>query len=110
MIGYAIRRVLLFIPTITLVSIIVFTLLQLAPGDAATIMGQDSSPEKIEALRNAYHLNDPILSQYWRWVSNMLTGNLGNSFFTNRPVMQDLVYRFPTTLDRKSTRLNSSHT
>ena len=50
-----------------------------------------------DALRNAYHLNDPILSQYWRWVSNMLTGNLGNSFFTNRPVMQDLVYRFPTT-------------
>lgn len=99
MVGYALRRVLLFVPTIAIVSIIVFTLLQLAPGDAATIMGQDSSPEKIEALRKAYHLNDPIIVQYGRWVGNMLTGNLGNSFFTNRPVMQDLVYRFPTTFE-----------
>lgn len=99
MTGYAVRRVLLFIPTIVLVSMIVFTLLQMAPGDAATIIGQDSSPARIQALRESLHLSDPIPVQYGRWAGSLLTGDLGNSIFTGRPVMEDMRYRLPTTFE-----------
>ncbi len=99
MVGYAIRRFLLFFPTIALVSIIVFTLLQLAPGDAATIIGQDSSPAKVEALRESLHLNDPIPVQYARWVGGLLRGDLGKSLFSGRPVITDVLYRLPTTFE-----------
>ncbi|MFA7249399.1 MAG: ABC transporter permease [Dehalococcoidia bacterium] len=105
MIGYAIRRALLFFPTIAMVSIIVFSLLSLAPGDAATIIGQDSSPEKIEALRESLHLNDPIPVQYGRWLGSLVTGNLGKSIFTGRPVIQDITYRLPTTFELGSISL-----
>ena len=96
-VGYALRRFLLFFPTITLVSIIVFTLLQLAPGDAATIIGQDASPAKVAALRESLHLNDPIPVQYARWVSQLIRGDLGKSLFSGRPVITDVLYRLPTT-------------
>ncbi|MEI6665262.1 MAG: ABC transporter permease [Chloroflexota bacterium] len=99
MVGYALRRFLLFFPTITLVSIIVFTLLQLAPGDAATIIGQDASPAKVAALRESLHLNDPIPVQYARWVSQLLRGDLGKSLFSGRPVITDVLYRLPTTFE-----------
>lgn len=99
MVGYAIRRFLLFFPTITLVSIIVFTLLQLAPGDAADIIGQDASPAKVAALRESLHLNDPIPVQYGRWVGQLLRGDLGKSLFSGRPVITDVIYRLPTTFE-----------
>lgn len=99
MAGYIIRRALLFFPTMFLVSVIVFTMLELAPGDAADIIGQDSSPAKIQALRESLGLNDPIPVQYARWMGNLLTGNLGKSLFTGRPVIQDILYRLPTTFE-----------
>ena len=99
MAGYAIRRFLLFFPTILLVSIIVFTLLQLAPGDAADIIGQDASPAKVQAIREQLNLNDPIPVQYLRWVGSLLRGDLGKSLFSGRPVITDVLYRLPTTFE-----------
>jgi peptide/nickel transport system permease protein len=96
--GYIIRRLILFVPTLLLVSIIVFTLVQLAPGDAADIMAEDSGPEVREALREKYGFNDPIPVQYFRWISQLATGDFGESLFTGRSVGQDLGYRIPTSL------------
>jgi len=99
MVGYAFRRLLLFFPTIAIVTVIVFTMLQLAPGDAATIMGQDASPAKVEALRESLHLNDPIPVQYGRWIGSLMRGDLGKSMFSGRPVITDVLYRLPTTFE-----------
>jgi len=90
---YIIRRLLGMIPTLFVISIIVFSLIQLPPGDIVTStlrnleqQGQEVSQERIEALRKMYNLNDPLPVQYLRWVGGCLTGNLGYSIEFNQPV------------------------
>jgi peptide/nickel transport system permease protein len=97
---FLIRRLLTIIPVLFLVSIIVFSLLYVTPGDAATTLagGQDARPEQIEKIRQQLHLDDPLIEQYGRWVGNVLQGDLGHSLFSNRSVTADLKGRFPATL------------
>jgi peptide/nickel transport system permease protein len=92
--------VLTLIPLLFLVSIIVFGLTYATPGDAATTLagGDQSTPERIEAVRQQLHLNDSVVSQYGRWVGNVLEGDLGHSLFSQRPITEDLKARFPATL------------
>lgn len=90
---FILRRLLGMIPTLIVISIIVFTLIQLPPGDIVTstlknleTQGQEVSQEQIDALRKMYHLDDPMPVQYLRWMRGCLTGNLGYSIEFNQPV------------------------
>lgn len=96
---YIIRRLLLTIPVVIGVSIIVFSIIRLIPGDPArALAGVNATPEFIEQVREQYGLNDPIHVQYWNFVSGLVRGDLGTSTFSNRPVTTEIRERFPRTL------------
>ena len=93
MIRYIIRRVLGMIPTLFVISIISFILIQLPPGDIVTStlkdleqQGQQVSEERIAALRAMYHLDDPMPVQYLQWIGGFIQGNLGYSIRYQQPV------------------------
>jgi ABC-type dipeptide/oligopeptide/nickel transport system permease component len=95
---YIIRRLLLTIPVIIGVSIIVFGLIRLLPGDPAqALAGVQATPEYVEQVRERYGLDEPIHIQYWSFVTSMLQGDLGQSTFSRRPVTTELAERFPRT-------------
>ncbi|MFZ1874867.1 MAG: ABC transporter permease [Chania sp.] len=94
------KRLLLAVPTLLLVSIMVFSLQKLLPGDPVLAMaGEERDPEVIAQLREEYHLNDPIPAQYFYWVSNALRGDLGISLRTKEPVTQLIISKLPVTLE-----------
>lgn len=96
---YAARRLLSAVPVLLLVSIIVFGLVRLVPGDPAVIMlGADANPEQLEAVREAMGLDEPFLEQYVQYMSDVLVGNLGTSPVDDRTVMGALQDRLPRTL------------
>src|SRR5882762_7028379 len=103
---YAIRRTLLFIPTLLVASILVFTLFWIVPGDPAlTILGGgegDSgavSLEQLQQLRQALGLDRPIYVQYASWLGNVLRGDLGTSLWYKTPVWSQLKDRFLVTME-----------
>ena len=99
MLAYAARRVLVAIPTIILVSIFVFVLQKLLPGDPILVLaGEERDPVVIELLREKYRLNDPLPVQYFAWAWQALQGNLGISLRTNVPVLQLVAEKLPVTL------------
>lgn len=84
---YITRRLLAMIPVLFVLSVIVFLIIYLIPGDPAAVMlGDGASPETIEALREQMGLNLPLLPQYLRWIGHTLQGELGDSFFMRQPV------------------------
>lgn len=96
---YIIKRFLLIIPVVLLVSCIVFCLLDLAPGDAAYIMASDDmTEEEIETLRENMGLNQPVLKRYFIYLGQVLRGNLGTSMRTGAKVWDQYIARFPTTI------------
>ena len=93
MTGYIIRRLLLMIPTLLVISVLVFVIIQLPPGDIITSrlselqqQGQDVSEEAVAALRERYHLNDPLPVQYWRWITGFVRGDMGYSVMYGQSV------------------------
>jgi peptide/nickel transport system permease protein len=99
MLAYAARRVLVAIPTIILVSIFVFVLQKMLPGDPILVLaGEERDPVVIELLREKYRLNDPLPVQYFAWAWQALQGNLGISLRTNVPVLQLIAEKLPVTL------------
>ena len=75
------RRVLIMIPQLILLSIIVFMLAKMMPGDPFTgLINPNSSAKEIARLKQAYGLNDPVPVQYVRWIKNLLHGDLGQSY------------------------------
>lgn len=95
-----IQRLLLSIPTLILVSMVVFSLLAVLPGDpVAAILGMESTPEAAAALRLKLGLDDPLLVQYGRWLWAVLHGDLGRSFIDNTPVAEALWQRLPVTIE-----------
>lgn len=94
MTAYIGRRLLMLIPVLFLVSLIVFSMVHLAPGDAASLLaGDDASAEDLANIRAIYGLDDPIHVQYWNWLSNALQGDLGRSLTTRRPVISEIANR-----------------
>ena len=78
--GFILRRLLLGIVVLILVSILVFLATQALPGDPArAILGRSATPQSLAALRRQLHLDRPVLDQYWTWVIGLLHGNLGIS-------------------------------
>ena len=97
---YVLRRVALAIPTLFLVSVIVFGLMRLMPGDVATRMveGHAYAPT-IDALRRDLGLDRPAHVQYFEWVRGiLLEGDFGQSYWTRQPILDEFVRRFPVTL------------
>ena len=85
------RRVLYAIPILLGVSLMVFLLLKLVPGDAADIMIPPEAPREVAAMiRARFGLDQPVHIQYLRWLQSMATGNFGTSIFTNQPVASEL--------------------
>ena len=99
MLPFLARRVLIAIPTIVLISIFVFGLQKLLPGDPLLVLaGEERDPEVLEFLREKYRLNDPIPVQYLAWFGNALQGDLGISLRTNQPVTELMAEKLPVTL------------
>ena len=96
MILYIARRILYLIPTLLIVSIIAFAVIQLPPGDflASLISSAVETVDQaqVDALRDRYGLDEPVYVQYWKWISGIITkGDFGDSFEWNRPV-SDLIW------------------
>ena len=97
---YIQQRVLLMLPTILLTTLVVFLMLQLIPGDPASIyLGENqATPERLEQIREQLGLNRPLYVQYGDFVLRAARGDLGRSVQTNRPVIQEITDRLPNTL------------
>ena len=99
MLSFILRRLLIALPTLVLVSIFVFTLQKLLPGDPALVLaGEERDPETLAFIREKYHLNEPILYQYLYWVGGLLQGDLGISLRTNQPVLTLIADKLPVTI------------
>ena len=97
---YIIRRVLIVIPTLFAVSILSFAFVRLIPGDPATVMlGERARAEDVEKFKEQMGLNQPIYMQYIRYIGQVFQGNLGTSIVTRVPVMDQLAYRLPATIE-----------
>jgi peptide/nickel transport system permease protein len=85
--GFIVRRLLLGILVLILVSVVVFLATQALPGDPAlAILGRSATPQSLAALRRQLHLDQPVIEQYWTWVIGLLHGNLGISLAAQEPV------------------------
>ena len=104
---YLVRRILFGLLTAVLVSLLVFALMRIAPGDVAkSIAAQQAggeegtvSLEEIEQIREALGLNEPLYVQYWVWMSGFVRGDWGDSLFTKRPVFDDFKQKAVVTFE-----------
>jgi len=96
---YILRRFLYMIPVLIGVSLIIFTVLYLTPGDPAMmILGEDAGQEAIEELREEMGLNNTFLVRFFNYLRGALNGDLGTSYTTGQPVLDELFTRYPTTI------------
>ena len=96
---FLLRRILIAVPTVLLISVFVFALQRLLPGDPAlALAGEDRSPETIAFIREKYRLNDPVWLQYLHWIGGALRGDLGVSLRTNVPVSELIAQKLPVTI------------
>jgi peptide/nickel transport system permease protein len=97
---YLLRRVLLLIPTVIGVTILVFVLSRVIPGDPAALAAGDfASPEMVQALRDEFGLDRPLYEQYILYMGGLLEGDLGTSMFTRESVTDELLRVMPATLE-----------
>jgi peptide/nickel transport system permease protein len=95
---YILRRILLFIPVLLGVVVIIFTLMYITPGDPAlSILGENATPEQIQAIHDELGLDDPYIVQLGRYFMNLLKGDMGISFKSGRPVFEEIIARYPYT-------------
>lgn len=96
---YLIKRILTLIPVLLIVSIVIFYLIHLTPGNpAAAMLGDLATPEAIEELSERLGLNDPLPVQYWRWLTGIFQGDLGQSLFIEGSMIDILKARLVPTL------------
>ncbi|MBY4891907.1 ABC transporter permease [Rhodobacteraceae bacterium N5(2021)] len=96
---YILRRLISAIPVLLGISVIVFAIMALIPGDPATaILGSFATPENVAALNEDLGLDKPLVQQYFIWLGNMVQGDFGRSFALNRPVVDEVMERFGATL------------
>ncbi|MCZ7482670.1 ABC transporter permease [Rhizobium rhizogenes] len=93
------KRLLVAIPTLLIISIFVFSLQKLLPGDPVLAMaGEERDPATIEFLREKYRLNEPVPLQYLNWLGGVVTGDFGISLRTNQPVLELIGQKLPVTI------------
>lgn len=103
MLKYILKRILQLIPTLFLVSIVVFLMVRIIPGDPITLLygiseGGGTSEEMIEAMKDQYGLNDPLIVQYFNWVLGIFKGDLGTSIVTHKTIATELANRYQYTI------------
>ncbi|MGG7645013.1 ABC transporter permease [Rhodovulum sp. YNF3179] len=97
--GYILKRLVSAIPVLLGITVIVFLIMSLIPGDPATaILGSYATPENVEKLNRDLGLDKPLVQRYFIWLGNMLQGDFGRSFSLNRPVLDEILERFNATL------------
>ncbi|MEB4616387.1 ABC transporter permease, partial [Leucobacter sp. M11] len=88
MLSYVGKRLLALLPVLFVVSIVIFSLVHITPGDPAmTILGPEASQKQLDELREQLGLNQPLITQYLSWVGGILTGDFGDSLFLKKPVL-----------------------
>ncbi|CAN0213338.1 unnamed protein product, partial [Chrysoparadoxa australica] len=96
---YILRRLISAVPVLLGITVIVFAIMALIPGDPATaILGSYATPENVEKLNRDLGLDKPLVAQYFIWLGNMVQGDFGTSFSLNRPVIDEVLERFNATL------------
>ena len=104
MAGFVLKRLVALVPTMMGVSLLVFLILKLTPGDPAFVLGGANATEvQLQNIRAAYHLDDPVLVQYARYIALAVQGDLGTSLRTHRPVLTELADRLPWSLELAAT-------
>jgi len=99
-IAFMIRRFLEAVPVLVLATVLIFAGLRLLPGDPATVMtGLDTTPETLRAIRSAYGLDQPLPVQYVIWMKNVISGDLGVSYWSRSSVAGLVASRLPATLE-----------
>jgi peptide/nickel transport system permease protein len=100
---FLLRRLAQIVPTLFFVSVLIFGLQQLLPGDPAVAMaGEERDPETIRYLREKFHLDEPLPVRYWYWLSGVARGDLGESVRIQRPVSDLVLEKLPVTLQLAS--------
>ena len=108
MLTYIARRLLIIVPMAVIISFIIYLALDLSPGDAVSRMmspERSSDPARLEALRHALGLDQPLLVRYWIWLSGVLQGNFGFTLTGGVPIGNILQQRLPATLELSGTAL-----
>lgn len=96
---YIFKRNVMLLPVLLGVTFLVYLIISLTPGDVAAMMlGQGATQESVAALRHDMGLNDPIIIQYGRYLGRLLHGDMGLSYATQKPVIDEILSRFPNTL------------
>ncbi len=96
---YIIKRLLSLIPILIGITFIVFVIMSLTPGDPAQIiLGNGATAESIESLKEEMGLNDNVIVQYVRYMSNLVRGDMGRSYYNDKSVAKEIAHRFPNTL------------
>src|SRR5690606_2144380 len=99
LVTFGVRRALLMVPVAFGVSLLVFLMIHLAPGDPTTvILGADWTEQSAAQLRTELGLDRPLLVQYAAWLGRVATGDLGVRYTSRQPVIDDIASRLPTTL------------
>lgn len=96
---YIAKRIISLLPVLLVVSVVIFMLIHLTPGDPArTMLGGDASEEEVEALRESMGLNDALPVQYGKWIAGLFRGDLGESVFIDQPMTEILAEHISVTL------------
>ncbi|WP_029097691.1 ABC transporter permease [Brevibacillus thermoruber] len=97
--SYVIKRIVGLVPILFGISVLVFTILHLVPGDPASIMlGTNATPEAIAALRTRIGLDEPLITQYLSWLGGLVKGDFGVSVHTGEEILPQILKRFSITL------------
>jgi len=100
MLAYLVRRVAIIVPTLFFVSMLIFGLQQLLPGDPAVVLaGEERDPNVVAYLRAKLHLDEPLPLRYFHWMSGVLHGDLGESLRLQKPVRELILEKLPVTLE-----------
>ncbi|HEY3177905.1 MAG TPA: ABC transporter permease [Casimicrobiaceae bacterium] len=103
MLTFLVRRIATIIPTLVFVSLLIFALQQLLPGDPAVVLaGEDRDPSVVAYLHEKLHLDEPFPIRYYYWISGVLHGDLGESLRLQRPVLALILEKLPVTIELAS--------
>ena len=99
MFKYIIKRILLIIPVVIGITLFIYLLLDLAPGDPVSmILGTDATPEQVAQVRSELGLDQNVFVRYINYMTSAVKGDLGNSWINSQPVLEEFLQRFPNTL------------
>src|SRR5919198_76034 len=97
---YFLKRLLEIVPTVLMITLVVFVMMRSIPGDpVVALLGDAYAQEDATKVRQEYGLDRPVLVQYFIWLGKLLQGDWGASILTGRPVLQDVLIRLPVTLE-----------